>query len=290
MERKMVTHHRIIIDDSRNLTKYIVGEKVHLVVTSPPYWKLKDYGSDQQIGKSATSYEEYLNSIFEVLRECVKVLTPGGKLCINIMPIFLSGDFSSKFRRRITKTVLTDLEFLMCSLGNMFFHSLYIWDKRKIVRFSSFGSYPYPPNLFSTFPYEWIIVFSKTGKRPPVSKEQKEKSRITQKEWAEWCVNSIWEMQPASAEQEGHPAPFPEELPRRIIKLYSFVGDTVLDPFLGSGTTTKVAIELHRNSIGFEINPDYLPIIKRKVGYGLRRLDEEVSFEIIEAKKVDGSL
>ena len=277
----MTTHHKIIIGDSKTMTRFIRKESVHLVVTSPPYWKLKDYGTDVQIGQSAISYEEYLNSLFDVFRECVKVLVPDGKLCINIMPIFLSGA-ASKFGRRVTKPMLTDLELFMRSLGNMFFHSLYIWDKRKIVRFSSFGSYPYPPNLFSTFPYEWIIVFSKAGKHPSVPKWRKEKSKIAQKEWADWCVNSIWEMQPASAEKEGHPAPFPEELPRRIIKLYSFVGDTVLDPFLGTGTTTKVAIELHRNSIGFEINPYYLPIIKRKIGYGLQRLDEKVTFEIME--------
>jgi site-specific DNA-methyltransferase (adenine-specific) len=195
----------------------------------------------------------------------VKKLVPDGKLIVNIMPILLPGK-SSKFKRRITKTVLTDLEEYMNSLGDMYFHSLYIWDKRKAVRFSSWGSYPYPPNLLSTYPYEWIIVFSKIGRRPRIKKAIKELSKITHEEFTEWVQNSIWDFQPASAKQEGHPAPFPEELPRRCIKLYSFPGDTILDPFAGSGTTLKVAKELERNSIGYEINPEYTELIRDKLG------------------------
>lgn len=274
-----MTKHTVIIGDAGKMPE-LSDESVHLIVTSPPYWNLKDYGVTKQIGKSDSSYSVYLNNLFRVFKECVRVLMPDGKIVINIMPIFLSGS-KSPFKRRITKTVLTDLETFFNSLGNTYFHSLYIWDKRKIVRFSSFGSYPYPANLFSTFPYEWIIVFAKAGKRPSVSKEIKEKSKITQKEWADLCVNSIWEMQPASAKHEGHPAPFPEELPRRIIKLYSFVGDTVLDPFLGSGTTMKVAKKLRRNSVGYEINAKYLETIKKKIKYGERRLDENLEYSLI---------
>jgi DNA modification methylase len=97
-----------------------------------------------------------------------------------------------------------------------------------------------------------------------VSKEIKEKSKLTTEEWQKWAINSIWEMQPAKAKSEKHPAPFPEELPRRLIKLFSFYGDVVLDPFLGTGTTAKVALELGRSAVGFELNPEYLPLIKRK--------------------------
>ena len=238
---------------------------VHLVVTSPPYWKLKDYGSDEGIGQVATSYTEYLASINAVFEECVKKLVPDGKIVVNIMPILLTGK-NTKFNRRVTRTVLTDLENFMSSLGNMYFHSLFIWDKRKAVRFSSWGSYPHPPNLLSSYPYEWIIVFAKEGKRPPVEPDIKEASKITHEEFTNWVQNSIWDFQPASAKQENHPAPFPEELPRRCIRLYSFVGDTVLDPFAGSGTTLKVARDLGRNSIGYEINPDYEGLIREKLG------------------------
>lgn len=274
-----MTTHTIIIGDAGRMPE-LKDESIHLVVTSPPYWNLKDYGTARQIGKSSHSYTSYLHSLFRVFLECTRVLIPDGKLVINIMPIFLSGN-ESPFKRRVTKTVLTDLERFFESLGNMYFHSLYIWDKRKIVRFSSFGSYPYPTNLFSTFPYEWIIVFAKAGKRPRVSKDVKQESKISQKEWADFCIDSIWEMQPASAKLEGHPAPFPEELPRRIIKIYSFVGDIVLDPFLGSGTTMKAAKDLGRNSVGYEINPEYLETIKKKVGYGEQQLDKSLKYSII---------
>jgi site-specific DNA-methyltransferase (adenine-specific) len=244
--------------------KELKDRSVHLVVTSPPYWRLKDYGNDAGVGQQPSSYSDYLNSLTEVFEECVRVLTPDGKLTVNIMPILLSGK-ESKFKRRITKTVLTDLESFFSSLGNMYFHSLYIWDKRKAVRFSSWGSYPHPPNLLSSYPYEWIIVFSKAGRRARVSSATKEASAITHSEFTNWVQNSIWDFQPASAKAEKHPAPFPEELPRRCIRLYSFVGDTVLDPFAGSGTTLRVARELGRNSVGYEINPEYEAVILRKV-------------------------
>ncbi|MFW9890280.1 MAG: DNA-methyltransferase, partial [Candidatus Thorarchaeota archaeon] len=140
--------------------------------------------------------------------------------------------------------------------------------------------YPYPPNILASYPYEWIVVFSKEGKRPPVSSEIKESSAISHEEFTNWAQNSIWEFQPASAKQEGHPAPFPEELPHRCIRLYSFVGDTVLDPFAGTGTTMAVARKLGRNSIGYEINPDYEPLIRRKLGIGADWSDNAV-FEVV---------
>lgn len=274
----MMTRHIVVTGDSRQMDQ-IPDSSVHLVVTSPPYWNLKDYDDDDAIGQSSSTYEEYLASICKVFRECTEKLMPDGKLIVNIMPILLPGK-TSKFKRRVTKTVLTDLEKFMDSLGNMYFHSLYIWDKRKAVRFSSWGSYPHPPNLLSTYPYEWIIVFSKLGKRNKVDQTIKDESAITHDEFTNWVQNSIWDFQPASAKQEGHPAPFPEELPRRCIRLYSFVGDTVLDPFAGSGTTMKVARELGRNSIGYEINPSYVSIIREKIGADDKTSDDVFEFLI----------
>lgn len=271
-----MTRHLVVTGDSKCMD-HVKDDSVHLVVTSPPYWNLKDYGNDEAIGQSSSTYEEYLDSICEVFRECIKKLTPDGKLIVNIMPILLPGK-TSKFKRRVTKSVLTELEEFMISLGNMYFHSLYIWDKRKAARFSSWGSYPYPPNLLSTYPYEWIIVFSKIGKRRGVNKEIKEASKISHREFTDWVQNSIWDFQPASAKQEDHPAPFPEELPRRCIRLYSFVGDTVLDPFAGSGTTLKIARELGRNSIGYEINPNYASIIREKIGANDESCDDIFEF------------
>lgn len=253
-----------IFNMNSNDMSEIPDNSVNLIITSPPYWTLKDYDVEGQIGTGSSSYDFYISELNKVWKECVRVLAPDGKLCINIMPFLLTGK-AARFGRRETRLVLGDIEKFMDSTGCMFQFGLYIWDKRKIARFSSFGSYPYPPNIFSTYPYEWITVFSKAGKREPVSKEIKEKSKLTTEEWQKWAINSIWEMQPAKAKSEGHPAPFPLELPKRLIKLYSFWGDTVLDPFAGTGTTLRAAQELGRKSIGFELNPDFIPLIRRKL-------------------------
>jgi DNA modification methylase len=254
----------IYLGDSRKM-KELPDSSVNLIITSPPYYDLKNYNEDDshtnQLG-SPKDYQEYVKNLERVWLECIRVLTPDGKICINIMPIFLSGK-ENGLGRRETRTMISDIEQFMVSTKKMFMFALYIWDKRKIARFSSFGSYPYPPNIFSTFPYEWIIVFSKNGKRDKVSAEIKEKSKISNKEWQSWAINSIWEMNPARAKSVGHPAPFPEEMPMRLIKLYSFWGDTVLDPFLGSGTTTIVAEKLGRKGVGYEINPGYVELAKR---------------------------
>jgi modification methylase len=253
----------LYLGDSTYMSE-IQDNSVNLIVTSPPYWTLKDYDVKGQIGKGSSSYESYIESLNNVWSECVRVLTPDGKICINIMPFLLTGK-NARFERRETKLVLGDIEKFMDSTGCMFQFGLYIWDKRKVGRFSSFGSYPYPPNIFSTYPYEWITVFSKAGKREPVSGDIKTKSKLTAEEWQKWAINSIWDIQPAKAKLEGHPAPFPIELPKRLIKLYSFWGDTVLDPFAGTGTTMKAAIELGRKAIGYELNPDYISLIERKI-------------------------
>lgn len=249
--------------DSSNMAD-IPDESVNLIITSPPYWTLKDYEVDGQIGLGSSCYDHYIENLNKVWKECVRVLAPDGKICINIMPFLLTGK-AARFERRETRLVLGDIERFMDSTKCMYQFGLYIWDKRKIARFSSFGSYPYPTNIFSTYPYEWITVFAKAGKRKPVSKEIKDKSKLTTEEWQKWAINSIWEMQPAKAKSENHPAPFPLELPRRLIKLYSFYGDTVLDPFAGTGTTLQAALELGRKAIGFELNPEYIPLIKKKI-------------------------
>lgn len=254
---------KIFIKSSNDMSE-VDDNSVNLIITSPPYWTLKDYKNEDQIGLGSNSYEHYIFTLNKVWKECVRILAPDGKLCINIMPFLLTGK-ATRFERRETKLVIGDLANFMDSTDEMFQFGLYIWDKRKIVRFSSFGSYPYPPNIFSTYPYEWITVFSKKGTRNKVSKEIKEKSKLSTKEWQDWAINSIWQIQPAKSKSEGHPAPFPDELPRRLIRLYSFYGDTVLDPFLGTGTTAKVAIELGRKTIGYELNREYLPLIKKKL-------------------------
>lgn len=281
MEKNFKPTSKIYINDSRDM-KEIEDGSVNLVITSPPYGQLKNYDTDEQIGYGSTykGYREELNKVWE---ECVRVLGPDGKLAINIMPLFESGN-ATKFKRRVTRLVIDDIISYVEGTGDMFLLSLFIWDKRKITRFSSFGSYPYPTNLFSTYPYEWIVVFCKGGKRKKVDKKIKEKSKITHKEWTDWAINSFWEMQPAKASSEKHPAPFPKELPHRLIKLYSFYGDTVLDPFMGSGTTAEAALELGRNAIGYELNEEYEPLIREKCERGLMSFSQ-LEFDLGERDK-----
>jgi len=262
-QKHLINGAEIYIGNSSKMSE-LADNSVNLIITSPPYWTLKDYENEEQIGLGSNSYDHYLDELNKVWLECVRVLAPDGKLCINIMPFLLTGK-AARFERRETRLVLGDIENFLNKTNEMFQFGLYIWDKRKIARFSSFGSYPYPPNIFSTYPYEWITVFSKKGSRKKVSPDIKEKSKLTTKEWQDWAINSIWEMQPAKAKSEGHPAPFHGDRPHRLIKLYSFYGDTVLDPFSGTGTTAKVSLELGRKAIGYELNPEYLPLIKRKL-------------------------
>jgi DNA modification methylase len=258
-----VPNAQVYFKSSANMSE-IPDNSVNLIITSPPYWTLKDYENEDQIGLGSPSFDKYLADLEEVWHECVRVLAPDGKLCINIMPFLLTGE-NAEFDRRETRLMLNEIWNSVSKTKKMFQFGLFIWDKRKITRFSSFGSYPYPPNIFSTYPYEWITVFSKAGKRPKVTQEIKDKSKLTTQEWQDWAINSIWEMQPARAKSEEHPAPFPEEMPKRLIRLYSFYGDTVLDPFLGTGTTVKVALELGRKAIGYELNLDYKRLISRKL-------------------------
>jgi hypothetical protein len=145
-----------------------------------------------------------------------------------------------------------------------------IWQKKTTMNTTGgatvMGSYPYPPNGMIEIDYEFILIFKKPGKSENVPKEVREKSRLTKEEWKEYFCGH-WKF--GGEKQINHEAMFPEELPRRLIRMYSFIGDVVLDPFLGSGTTIKAALELQRNGIGYEINEDFIKIISNKIGNNL---------------------
>lgn len=140
------------------------------------------------------------------------------------------------------------------------------------------GSFPYPRNGIVKLDYEFILLFKKLGNPPKVSKQIKEKSKLSLEEWNEYFYGH-WNF--SGEKQDKHLAPFPEELPKRLIKMFSFVGDTVLDPFLGSGTTSLAALNLSRNSIGYEINEDYLPTIEKRLKKNIGIFDKDDSFEIV---------
>jgi len=279
----MSTNHKIIIGDSRHMRE-VRDASVHLIVTSPPYWQIKDYGIKKQIGFN-DSYEEYIGKLNTVWAECYRVLHPGCRLCVNI------GD---QFARAVTygryKIIPIREEIIrFCESIGFDYMGAIIWQKKTTMNTtggaSIMGSFPYPRNGLIEIDYEFILLFKKLGEAPKVSLPQKENSILSKQEWRRYFTGH-WNFA-GEKQNGGHIAVFPEELPKRLIKMFSFVGETVLDPFLGSGTTTKVAKDAERNSIGYEINEKYLSIIKQKVGINKPSIFEKKSnFEIIFMEKV----
>ena len=277
----MKTNHKIIIGDARWI-KEVPDESVHLVITSPPYWQLKDYGNGSQIGFDDT-YEDYINNLNLVWNESFRVLHKGCRLCVNIGDQFARSVYYGRYKIIPIRTEVIKF----CETRGFDYMGAIIWQKVTTCNTTGgatiMGSFPYPRNGILKLDYEFILIFKKLGYPPAVSKEQKEKSKLTIDEWNEY-FHGHWNF--PGEKQNKHLAMFPEELPKRLIKMFSFIGDTVLDPFLGSGTTSLVAKNLHRNSIGYEANNDYLSVIQEKLGLkqkGIFHQDAEV--EIIKQAK-----
>ena len=254
------TRHKIISGDSRQMTD-LEDKSVDLVITSPPYWQLKDYGTDNQIGYN-DSYEEYINNLNLVWNESYRVLANGSKLCVDIGDQFARAVYYGRYK---VIPIRTEIIKFCESIGFDYMGAI-IWQKKTTSNTtggaSLMGSYPFPKNGILSIDYEFILIFKKLGTPKKPSKELKEQSRMTKEEWKEYFAGH-WNF--GGVKQDGHIAMFPEELPKRLIKMFSFVGDTVLDPFLGSGTTSLAARNLNRNSVGYEINLGFIPHIKKKL-------------------------
>lgn len=256
----MKTTHLCIIGDSRKMVE-IPDVSVHLVVTSPPYWQLKDYGSAGQIGFNH-SYEEYINHLNLVWKECYRVLHPGCRMVINIGDQFARAVYYGRYKVIPIRTEIIKF----CEIIGFDYMGAIIWQKKTTMNTTGgatvMGSFPYPRNGIVEIDYEFILIFKKPGDAPKVTHEVKERSRLSKEKWKEY-FSGHWYFN--GAKQEGHIAMFPLELPKRAIEMFTFAGETVLDPFLGSGTTSLAAMMTQRNSIGYEINEDFLPIIKNRL-------------------------
>ncbi len=254
------TKHTLVTGDSRNLS-LIPDKSVHLIITSPPYWQLKDYGNDNQIGFH-DSYEGYINNLNMVWSECNRILHDGCRLCINIGDQFARSVYYGRYKVIPIRTEIIRF----CETLGMDYMGAIIWQKQTTMNTTGggavMGSFPYPRNGILKIDYEFILIFKKQGKAPVPSLEQKKSSEMTKEEWNTYFA-SHWTF--GGAKQDGHIAVFPEELPHRLIKMFSFAGETVFDPFMGSGTTALAARNLQRNSIGYEINPDFVDYYKQKV-------------------------
>jgi site-specific DNA-methyltransferase (adenine-specific) len=271
------TQHIIINGDCRKMAE--LGDKsIHLIVTSPPYWQLKDYGSDNQIGFN-DSYEQYINHLNLVWKECHRVLHDGCRLCVNIGDQFARSVYYGRY-----KVIPIHSEIIrFCESVGFDFMGQIIWQKATTMNTTGggavMGSFPYPRNGIVKLDFEYILLFKKQGDTPKPTKEQKEQSAMTNEEWNTY-FNGHWYFN--GAKQDKHLAMFPEELPKRLIRMFSFPGEIVLDPFMGSGTTAAVARALSRNSVGYEINPDFIPLIKSRIGGDT--LYESANVEIVEQK------
>jgi DNA modification methylase len=254
------TLHKIINGDSRQMN-LIPDKSVQLVITSPPYWQLKDYGVENQIGYYE-DYETYINNLNLVWKECYRVLDNGCRLCVNIGDQFARAVYYGRYK---VIPIRTEIIKFCESIGFDYMGAI-IWQKQTTTNTtggaSLMGSFPTPRNGILSIDYEFILIFKKLGIPSKVSKAIKEQSKLTTEEWIEY-FSGHWNF--SGAKQDGHLAMFPEELPKRLIKMFAFKGETVLDPFMGSGTTSLAARNLERNSIGFEINPEFIEIAKQKL-------------------------
>ena len=257
----MKTSHKIINGDSRQMSE-LKDNSVHLIITSPPYWQLKDYGTENQIGFN-DSYESYINNLNLVWSECFRVLHDGCRLCINIGDQFARSVYYGRY-----KVIPIHSEIIkFCETIGFDFMGQIIWQKTTTMNTTGggavMGSFPHPRNGIVKLDFEYILLFKKQGDAPKPTKEQKDNSVMTNEEWNTY-FNGHWYFN--GAKQDKHLAMFPEELPARLIKMFSFPNETVLDPFMGSGTTALAAKKLNRNSVGYEINLEFIPIIKEKIG------------------------
>ena len=260
----------------------IDDHSVHLAVTSPPYWQLKDYGADAQIGFDDT-YEAYINNLNLVWQECHRVLHDGCRLCINIGDQFARSVYYGRYK---VIPIRTEIIRFCETIGFDFMGSI-IWQKVTTCNTTGgaviMGSYPHPRNGVVKIDYEFILLFKKHGKPPKVDRTIKELSAMTAEQWNTY-FNGHWYF--PGEKQNGHLAMFPAELPERLIRMFSFVGETVLDPFLGSGTTARAAMTLERDSIGIEINDEFRPLIEKKMQVG-NTCNNAVSFESCDASAID---
>jgi site-specific DNA-methyltransferase (adenine-specific) len=263
-----MTKQIVVIGDARHMDE-IETSSVQLVVTSPPYWNLKEYG-EEGLGPTQ-AYKQYIESIKDVLVEVKRVVEPGRFVCINVGTAVTND--SMEF-------IPADIISIMKELGFIFKKEI-IWVKPKgtqglwqrgVTKFLK--RFPYPCYLNINIMHEYILIFQKEG---TMNLKFTKNDRLCEDFIKKVCW-SVWEM-PVS-KTKGHPAPFPEELPARLIKLYTVEGETVLDPFGGTGTTMKVARDLNRSCILYEINPNYLPLIKKKVEWGKQTIGGEHIYEL----------
>lgn len=258
-----MTEHKLYLKDSRNLS-FIPDKSVHLILTSPPYWNLKEYErGENQLG-IIEDYQTFIKELNKVWKECYRILVPGGRIVCVVGDVCLS-------RRKYGKHTVIPLHAdIMVECRKIGFDNLnpILWHKISNAKFeantaSSFLGKPYEPNAIIKNDMEYIIMERKPGGYRSPSEKQRQESMISKEDFQSWFTQ-IWDL-PGASTKNGHPAPFPLKLAKRLIKMFSFVDDIVVDPFCGSGTSMLAAVECSRNSIGIETEKKYWEIAKKRM-------------------------
>ncbi len=271
--------NKVFLTDARKMSELPSGS-VGLVVTSPPYFNVKDYAKDgrqqkkhsvshsQQIGDIA-DFDSFIEELTSVWQECFRTLKPNGKLVVNapLMPM-LKSQFTTHENRHIFDLNAAIQASILKNIPGLYLLDTYIWNRTNPSKRLMFGSYPYPSNFYAQNTAEFVTVYVKEGKAKQPSKAIKEASKLSQQEWVEF-TRQIWDF-PIPGKKDlafgTHSALMPEGLAERCIRLFSFAGEIVLDPFAGSGTTLRVAKRLGRDYVGYEVMSSYEQVINMKVG------------------------
>ncbi len=254
------TFHRLVNGDARDLS-FLEDQSVHLVVTSPPYWNLKRYNENPDQLGHIQDYEAFLGELEKVWRQVYRVLVPGGRLVCVVGDVCVA---RRDFGRHLVFPLHADICVICRRIGYDNLNPI-VWHKisnasYEVTNGSKFLGKPYEPNAIIKNDMEFILMQRKPGGYRKPTEAQRDASRISKKEFDLW-FQQIWNITGASTKH--HPAPFPLELATRLVRMFSFRDDTVLDPFCGSGTTMVAAYRTGRNSVGVEIDPEYCRMAAR---------------------------
>ncbi|MCE0524127.1 MAG: site-specific DNA-methyltransferase [Methylacidiphilales bacterium] len=274
------TKHMLCLGNAQNLS-FIKDESIHLVITSPPYWSLKRYNEHPEQFGHIRDYEDFLSQIEKVGREVYRILAPGGRLVCVVGDVCLS-------RKENGRHVVVPLHADICvQCRKIGFDNLnpIIWHKisnasYEVTNGSKFLGKPYEPNAIIKNDIEFILMQRKSGGYRKPTEAMRDASRISKPDFNKW-FQQFWTLTGASTRE--HPAPFPLELANRLVRMFSFVGDTVLDPFAGTGTTLVAALKADRNSIGVEIDPHYFNMAKARLETENTSLFGQASIEFVNS-------
>jgi DNA modification methylase len=278
------TVHKVQNGDARDLS-WIPDESAHLVVTSPPYWTLKEYRrTPDQLG-FVEDYELFLDELDKAWRECGRILVPGGRICCVVGDVCIS---RKKGGRHHVMPLHSDIQVRIRKLGLDSLTPI-LWYKISNGATEAEGNgggfygKPYQPGQVIKNDIEHVLFFRKGGRYRSVTPTQKALSMLTKKEMQGW-FRSFWVDIKGASTRDGHPAPYPVELAERLIRMFSFAGDTIVDPFAGTGSTAIAAIQAGRNSLSGEIDPTYAALARKRIrsATAVRRMFGAVEAELLD--------